>query len=376
MIQETVKAFISLFDPLRDTWLWPGLAEVGKFMGTHLISGMIPAFFIAGAIAIFLDKQRVTKLMGTDANPWVAYPVAALSGGILTVCSCGVIPIFTGIMQQGAGIGPAFTFLMASPAVNLIALSYTYTLLGSKYLFWRALLVFFSAIFIGLGMRALCSQPEPEEEPASVVIVEEEQETTDGQLLAFFILLILVMITATGVIDPLFNRFAQSTGLADLLIIRIIFILIEIAITAVAALKWFHKYELKLWLKKSWSLFVMIFPKVLGGIFLCGIIAVALPLTSLISYFDANDVQGNFLASILGSMMYFGTIVGVTIVTTLRDLGMNDGPAMTLLLSAPAVSLPSVMALVPIAGAKKSAVFLLLVVIFSALSGLIFGMTF
>ena len=120
-------------------WMWPGFAEAGKFIGEHLLSGMIPAFFIAGAIAIFIDKDRITKYMGAKANPFVSYPVAALSGGILTVCSCGVIPIFTSIMQQGAGVGPAFTYLMSAPAVNLIALSYTGTLLGqsNKINCWR-----------------------------------------------------------------------------------------------------------------------------------------------------------------------------------------------------------------------------------------------
>ncbi|GAB4276616.1 MAG: permease [Candidatus Rifleibacteriota bacterium] len=379
MLQNAYNYFIGLFDPLRNTFVWPGIVEVGKFLGTHLISGMIPAFFIAGAISIFLDKQRITKLMGANANPLISYPVAALSGGILTVCSCGVIPIFTGILQQGAGIGPAFTFLMASPAVNLIALTYTYSLLGTKYMFWRAGLVFFSSIFIGLGMRALCTQPEEHSQPATAVIIVEEDddnERSDTQLLIFFMLLILIMVTSTGVLDPVIARLASPFGYENLLVPRLITILIEISITAFFTRKWFHKYEIILWLKKSQSLFYMIFPKVLGGIFLCGIIAVALPLTRFISYFDANNVQGNLLASALGSMMYFGTIVGVTIVSTLKGFGMNDGPAMTLLLSAPAVSLPSILALVPIVGTRKAVVFLTLVIIFSALSGLIFGMTF
>jgi uncharacterized membrane protein YraQ (UPF0718 family) len=140
--------------------------------------------------------------------------------------------------------------------------------------------------------------------------------------------------------------------------------------------KWFYRSEVILWLKKSKDLFWLIFPKVLGGIFLCGIIAVAFPLTSFMAFFDSNSIEGNFVASVLGSLMYFGTIVGVTIVSTLKDFGMHPGPAMTLLLSAPAVSLPSVLALVPIVGAKKSAFFLILVIVFSAFSGLIFGATF
>lgn len=376
MLQTIVSAFIGIFEPFRDTWVWPGLVEAGKFLGTHLISGMLPAFFIAGAIAIFLDKQRITRLMGAQANPLIAYPVAAFSGGILTVCSCGVIPIFTGILQQGAGIGPAFTFLMASPAVNLIALSYTYTLLGSKFFIGRAVLVMLSAMAIGIGMKIFCGEAEKTEVPSGVVIVEEESDRTDAQLLIFFLILIAIMVTATGVIDPLLEKFSAASAEAGMLLPRLLLIALEVVLLVIVSLKWFYHSELILWLKKSYSLFILIFPKVLGGIFLAGLLAALFPLTSFMQFFDTNNFSGNFVASLLGALMYFGTIVGVTIVSTLKDFGMHPGPALTLLLSGPAVSLPSVMALVPIVGAKKAATFLALVVIFSALSGFIFGVTF
>lgn len=376
MLQNLINSLIGLFEPLRDTWVWPGLAEAGKFLGTHLISGMVPAFFIAGAIAIFLDKQRITRLMGTQANPWISYPVAAFSGGILTVCSCGVIPIFTGVLQQGAGVGPAFTFLMASPAVNLIALSYTYTLLGTKFMIGRGVLVMLSAIGIGIGMKIICGETPKVEEPSGIIIVEEESDRTDLQLLIFFLVLILIMVTATGVIDPLILAASNFAGLTGQLLPRLLVIGFEILLLVVVAKKWFHRDEIILWLKKSQSLFVLIFPKVLGGIFLCGLLAAFFPLTSFMKFFDTNDVMGNFVASVLGALMYFGTIVGVTIVSTLKDFGMHPGPALTLLLSGPAVSLPSIIALVPIVGAKKASVFLGLVILFSALSGFIFGATF
>jgi len=376
MLQYLTTSLIALFEPLRDTWIWPGLVEVGKFLGTHLISGMVPAFFIAGAIAVFLDKQRITRLMGAKANPLVAYPVAAFSGGILTVCSCGVIPIFTGIMQQGAGVGPAFTFLMASPAVNLIALSYTYTLLGTKFLVWRAVLVMISAMAIGFGVRLLCGENEQPVTASSVIMVEEDSGRTDGQLLIFFAMLVLIMVTATGTLDAALAAVVAKIGISGELLPRLLALLAEIAILTAISLRWFEKYEIKLWLRKSYDLFWLIFPKVVGGIFLCGLLAVAFPLVNFMKFFDSNDFGGNFVASVLGSMMYFGTIVGVTIVSTLKDFGMHAGPAMTLLLSGPAVSLPGIIALVPIAGPRKSATFLALVVVFSALSGYIFGMTF
>lgn len=371
-----VNAFINLFEPLRDTWVWPGLAEAGKFLGTHLISGMVPAFFIAGAIAIFLDKQRITKLMGANASPLIAYPVAAFSGGALTVCSCGVIPIFSGILQQGAGIGPAFTFLMASPAVNLIALSYTYTLLGTKFLIGRAVLVMLSAIGIGLGMRLIFGETPKAETASDIIIVEEDSDRSDLQLLTFFAILVLIMVTATGVTDPLILKIGAMANYDGILLPRVLTMLLQIILLAVICTRWFYRSEIVLWLKKSYSLFILIFPKVLGGIFLAGVLTALFPLTDYMKFFDTNGIEGNVLASILGSLMYFGTIVGVTIVSTLKDFGMHPGPALTLLLSGPAVSLPSVLALAPIVGTKKAAGFLGLVILFSALSGFIFGATF
>ena len=138
---------------------------------------------------------------------------------------------------------------------------------------------------------------------------------------------------------------------------------------------WFSKDEVILWLKKTWGLFVLIFPKVLFGIFLSGILTTVFPLSKFLALgsFEQNSFQGNFLASILGSLMYFGTIVGVNIVATLTHCGMHHGPALALLLSAPAVSLPSILALFPIIGKKWATVFLGLVIICSALSGWIFG---
>lgn len=386
-MQQLLNSILKILEPLTDTWLWPylvsfydfvwpGLAEVGNFIGSHLISGMMPSFFIAGAMAIFLDKERITKLMGVKANPLVAYPVAAISGGVLTVCSCGVLPIFAGILQQGAGIGPAFTFLMASPAVNLIALTYTYTLMGSKFMFGRAILVFFSAIGIGLGMKLLCKPADVKEFP-NIIVIEEDSDRTDMQIFSFFGMQVIIMITSTGVFDPIIKLLLSGLNKPEsLFVARFFFVVAEIGIVSVMAKKWFYKEEIILWLKKSYSLFMMIIPKVLAGIFVCGTIAKQVPLLDYMDWFDSNNFSGNFLSSLIGSLMYFGSIVGVTIVSTLNNMGMHSGPAMALLLSAPAVSLPSILALVPIAGTKRSFVFLTLVVFFSTLCGYIFGQTF
>lgn len=374
LFNSTIDWFHNLLTACWLGWTWAGFKSAGEFIGTHLISGMIPAFFIAGAIAIFMDKNRITKLMGNKANPFVAYPVAAVSGGILTVCSCGVIPIFTSILQQGAGVGPAFTFLMSSPAVNLIALSYTGTLLGKEFLVGRLIAVMFCSVAIGICMR-LCFPDKMAELPKSkYVMVEEKPTYTDLQLLIFFLLLVFVMLSTTGLLDSYFVMATSFIGITNEFYGRITTVIVELIIIAIYSKTIFDKYEIQLWLKKSYQLFIMIFPKVLGGIFVCGIIADLLPLTKFLSFFEKNTIQGNLVSSVLGALMYFGTIVGVTIVKTLYDFGMNAGPSLTLLLSGPAVSLPSILALVPIVGRKKAFTFLGFVILFSALSGFVFGL--
>lgn len=370
---------------LKASCLWPGIEEVGRFVGTHLISGMIPAFFIAGAIGVFLDKQRITKLMGPDAPTFVAYPLASFAGAILTVCSCGVIPIFTGILQQGAGIGPAFTFLFSAPAVNLIALMYTTTYMGAGFTIARIVSVFIVSIVIGMLMRLVFREPPPQP-VITVQMVEDENGRTDGQTLIFFLLLLLITLTSTGI----FDRYLKPDSIAvnspmltahmikslDFLLSKILLILFEISILALALWRWFHPDEVKQWLKKSWSLFVMIFPKVLLGIFISGLLAALVPLTRYMSLFSDNSLQANLLAGLIGSLMYFGTIVGVNIVATLVHFGMDTGPALTLILSGPAISLPSVLALQAIVGKMKAFTFLFFVIILTALSGYIYGLIY
>ena len=373
MFNSLINWFESFLSLCHLSWLWPGFSDAGKFIGEHLISGMIPAFFIAGAIAIFIDKDRITKYMGAKANPLISYPVAALSGGILTVCSCGVIPIFTSILQQGAGVGPAFTFLMSAPAVNLIALFYTGSLLGKSFLYGRTIAVFSIAILIGALMRFCFPDQIYEPKKSKYVMVEEEKNYTDTQLALFFILLILVMLTTTGLLDNYTLLVTKYIGVNTGFGSRIITVIFEIILIALWSWKIFDKYEIKLWVKKSYQLFIMIFPKVLAGIFVCGIISKNFPLTEYLNFFDSNTWSANFISSLIGSLMYFGTIVGVTIVQTLYNYGMNAGPSLTLLLAGPAVSLPSILALFPIVGKKKALVFLLFVMLFSAVSGFIFG---
>jgi len=164
--------------------------------------------------------------------------------------------------------------------------------------------------------------------------------------------------------------------LIDVLMIKALLIFSEIVVIGLMLWRWFYYDEVIQWLKKSYSLFLMIFPKVIVGIFLSGLLTAVFPLTKFMAYFDHNTLLSNLIVAFLGSMMYFGTIVGVNIVATMVQYGMHPGPALTLLLSGPAVSLPSIIALTPIVGAKKSITYCMFVIIITALSGWIFGMIY
>ncbi|MBF0548106.1 MAG: permease [Candidatus Riflebacteria bacterium] len=363
--------FAELITYLRNSWIWPGISEVGQFIGTHLISGMLPAFLIAGGIAVFLDKQRITRLMGAKASPFVSFPVAAFSGALLTVCSCGVVPIFSGILTRGAGIGPAFTFLFSAPAINLIALTYTFSLLGWKVAFGRVVSVLFCALVIGISMRYIFRHQE-EAIDVPVVMIEDDSDRTDLQTFVFFALMVLVMLTSTGFFDSITDKLFQNALSRPFP--KLILLLFESLIVISVLKKWFHPEEVRQWLEKSWSLFNMIFPKVLFGIFVSGLLAAVFPMSRFMSWFDNNTIVANLLISTIGAISYFGTIVGVNVTSTMIHFGMNMGPAMAFLLSGPSVSLPEIFALIPIMGRDKAIIYLLIVILTTSISGLVFGM--
>ncbi len=377
---------VPVIGPSAASVLGPGFEEVARFLGTHLISGMVPAFFIAGAISVFLDKQRITQLMGPKANPLVAYPVAAFTGGILTVCSCGVIPIFAGIMNQGAGIGPAFTFLLAAPAINMIALTYTYSLIGPRFMVGRAILVTVAAMTVGFAMKQLFRDPPPPPDgQAEIAFVEDEDARPSWPTILLFGMLVFVMLTSTGAFDEWLRPdgfAAHSAYLSsrdiraiDFLLAKGLILLTEALLIAGILGKWFSWKEAWQWVRKSADLFVSILPKILLGIFLSGILATLLPLSNprLMGLFEGNTPLANFWAAFIGALMYFGTIIGVNVVSTLMRFGMHTGPAMTLILAGPAVSLPSVLAIIPLVGRPKAFAFFGLVVIVSALCGWLYG---
>lgn len=357
-----------------------GSTALIDFLSTHLISAMVPAFFLAAAISTFFSKETIIMAIGKKSNPLTSYPLAAFAGAILTVCSCGVLPIFMSLLQSGAGLGPAITFLYASPAINLISIIYTWKIIPSM-LWARIIAVAICAIAIGWLMQKIFANMPDEFESEELKIKPSKRKAWQEGL--FFILLVLIMLTSTNLFSGITDNLIPASWFASRgedvaiktahLTGKLLAIFIEIILVLVALRMWFTWDDTRKWLKRTGRQARSIMPMVILGIFFSGFLGGTSALVSSFSVFAENSIFSNLAASFIGAMLYFGSIVGVNVVDLFMRWGMHHGPAMALLLAGPSISLPSVLALTPIMGKYKTAVFLGLVVIFTTIVGLLFG---
>jgi len=331
---------------------WNGLIE---YLSLHVITCLVPALFIAGAISVFVSQNAVLKYFGPRANKWVSYGVASVSGTILAVCSCTVLPLFGGIYKRGAGIGPAIAFLYSGPAINVLAIVYTARLLGYEIGIARIIGAVIFAIVIGLIMAAIFRKRDT---AADAALFEALAAPSDGKpvwkQLVFFAVLVGILITAA-------SKIWIALG-------------ILLACLGIIIWRWFNTEELKLWMKETWRFVKLIAPWLLVGVFIAGILKVLIPESVMTEYVGGNTLQGNFIASFLGMLMYFATLTEVPILSAFMQLGMGKGPALALLLAGPALSLPSILVLRSIMGWKKTLVYAGLVAVMAAFTGYMFGL--
>lgn len=344
------------------TWqsiLLDGWQALIDYVLQHTLTCLVPAFFIAGAIAAFVSKEAVMKYFGPHANKVISYGVASISGAILAVCSCTVLPLFGGIHRRGAGLGPAIAFLYSGPAINVLAIIYTARLLGFQIGLARAVFAVIFAIVIGLLMALIFRKEEQEKKANTAAFVADEGvRGIDFHRLVFLFNLVAILITATSKLAGLYKWPLVA---------------LEIAFIIYMSLAWFEKDEVKNWLAETWNLTKLITPVLLIGVFLAGVIKVVLPPTWIARLVGGNTLLGNFIASFSGALMYFATLTEVPIIKTFLSLGMGKGPALALLLAGPALSLPSMLAIQRMVGTKKMLTYVSLVVVFSSLVGFGFG---
>ncbi|MEW5826227.1 MAG: permease [Candidatus Bipolaricaulota bacterium] len=397
------------------------LLMLQEYAREHVLLCLIPALFIAGAIAVFISQGSVMKYLGGKARKLVAYGVASVSGAILAVCSCTVLPLFAGIYKRGAGLGPAIAFLYSGPAINILAIILTGRILGVKFGLARALGAILFSIAIGAAMQFLFRKEEREKEAAALAMPEPAPGRPLWQTATFVALMIGVLVFAnwgkpaaielltvdgeaieatyagetsdvirykpagaesevqaiekSRVTQRAYAPSLYATIYKNRFLIAGAFLA---ALLAVLAL-WFKRSEIREWGGSTWSYAKLILPYLFGGVLIAGLLLGRPGHTALIppewisAAVGGNSWLSNFVASLAGALMYFATLTELPIVQGLMGAGMGDGPALALLLAGPALSLPSMLVIRKVLGTKKTLAFVSLVVVAATLTGKLFG---
>ncbi len=392
------------------------LALTRWYAREHVLLCLVPAFFIAGAIASFVSQAAVMKYLGPKAPKVVAYGVASVSGAILAVCSCTVLPLFAGIHTMGAGLGPATAFLYSGPAINVLAVILTASVLGAKLGAARAIGAVLFALVIGGLMAVIFRRSEQEREAAAMAMPDPDDVRPLGQTAAFFAAQVAILVFAnwarpddpTGVWFAVWRAkwWLTSAGAIALGLIlvrwyglalwKVVAVGLPTAALALArpehpALAFtagviglglvtaWDQGELGRWFESSWGYAKLILPLLLGGVLVAGLLLGRPGHEGLIpSGWVEGAVGGNgfgatLFASVAGALMYFATLTEVPILQGLIGSGMGPGPALALLLAGPALSLPNMIVIASVIGWKKTSVYIGLVVVMATITGLIYG---
>lgn len=372
---------LAYFVPLSNQRVQSSIMEsflmLQEYAREHVLLCLVPAFFIAGAIANFISQNSVIKYFGAKANKILSYSVASVSGTILAVCSCTVLPLSAGIYKKGAGIGPATAFLYSGPAINVLAIILTARVLGMELGIARALGAVIFSIIIGLSMHLIFGKEEKKDDNTDFFISEDvKKERPLWKTAVYFAVMVAILVFANWSKDESIKIWQMIYQLKWIITAVLLICL------ALILVKWFKKDELKEWTISTWGFAKQIFPLLFAGVFIAGLLLgrpgheALIPNEWIANLVGGNSIQANLFASIAGALMYFATLTEVPILQGLIGSGMGKGPALALLLAGPALSLPSMLVIRSIIGTKKALVYIFLVVFFATISGLIYGTLF
>ncbi|OGV64905.1 MAG: permease [Lentisphaerae bacterium RIFOXYA12_FULL_48_11] len=415
---------VAYFIPLGNSKVSNAILEAFRLLQwyavNHTLACVVPAMFIAGAISTFLSQASVMRYLGPKSNRFMAYSVASVSGMVLAVCSCSVLPMFAGIYAMGAGLGPASAFLYSGPAINVMAIFLSARVLGTDIGITRAVGAIVFAFIIGLIMAVIFKRseqkrmeiamqnPEPPPSPRPLwktslyflclilfLVFSDWYNTNDVTITAKDGTVIEANIRystqdtidiqkyeADGKLSPDVLRFNRA-DLKDVKPVQNLTMTIHgmkwylagamgLALL-VMVWRWFSRDEVKEWMQATWDFGLMIVPLLFGGVFLTGFIGALMPEKYVAAFVGGNGLLSNFVASFAGMLWYFATLTEIPIVEMLMRLGMGKGPALALLLAGPALSLPSILVINKIIGWRKTFMFCLLAVGMSTLVGYVFG---
>jgi uncharacterized membrane protein YraQ (UPF0718 family) len=382
----------------------------------HVLLCLVPAFFIAGAVAVFVSQGAVMKYLGAGANKVLSYGVASVSGSVLAVCSCTVLPLFAGIWKRGAGLGPAIAFLYSGPAINVLAIILTARILGPEIGAARAIGAVIFSIVIGLFMHLAFRKEEEAKAASAMHMPEPEGERPLWQTSLLFAVMVGLLVSATwgkpaqtgGFWSAVFAvKWLLAGGFATLLgilmvkwmrvkLYKLIFAMVAVLIPALlipqhpliafsigliafVSLLTTTRGETESWFTASWDFAKQIMPLLLAGVLVAGLLLGRpgseglIPSTWISGVVGGNSLWANLFASVVGAFMYFATLTEVPILQGLIGSGMGKGPALALLLAGPALSLPNMLVIRSVLGTRKTVAFVSLVVVMATISGLIFG---
>ncbi len=389
----------------------------------HVILCLLPAFFIAGVISVFISQGAVIRYFGANARKWLSYTVASVSGTILAVCSCTILPLFSSIYKRGAGLGPAIAFLYSGPAINILAIILTARILGFEMGVARVIGAVLFAVVIGSVMALIYRKEENAKREQQVNFPSSPGKRPLWQTAFHFFTLVFILVFAnwgkpgeSTTQDIWYRLWADKWHITAVFGLMLSFSLVfilkmnwkyvagAVLVTAMAAyvftspviavvtgitalsiitLSDVKDRENREWTLSAWDFAKQILPLLMLGVMIAGFllgsthgttkIAGIIPDRWIIGLVGGNSVSANFFASVTGAFMYFATLTEVPILQGLMASGMGKGPALALLLAGPSLSLPNMLVIRGVMGTQKTVVYVLLVVVMATVSGLIYG---
>jgi uncharacterized membrane protein YraQ (UPF0718 family) len=420
--------FLKFTDPKIQNAIMEAFYMLQWYARYHTLACVVPAMFIAGGIATFLNKEAVLRHLGPKANKVEAYSVASVSGTVLAVCSCSVLPMFAGIYRVGAGLGPASAFLYSGPAINVMAIFLTARVLGFDLGIARVIGSISFAVVIGLIMAAIFRGDEEKRQVAVMQLPDPPPATRSLLQTAVFFAAMIAFLVFSDWASPSQTVIEKSDGTKMQVAVLIettemVRVQIEepvgdlkkgakvtipvseivgrekatpegyewaetvyrnrwyaafacLGATLLMVGSWFQREELGEWMGQTWTFAKSIIPLLFGGVFITGFVGAMIPEEYVASWVGGDSFQANLVASMIGAMWYFATLTEIPILEALLGLGMGRGPALALLLAGPALSLPSIAVIYSVLGFKKTFVFCALTIVMSAVVGMIFGWFF
>lgn len=339
-----------------------GIDTLVDYLTAHVLLCLIPAFFLSGAFNALIPSQTIFRYMGEGGGAikkGIAYIFASTSGLIIEVCSCTILPLFAGIWKKGAGFGPAITFLFAGPGITLLSTPLTAAVLGTEFAVIKLVLSIIMAIAIGIAMELNFRDiANPEERSGFITVETEKRHRKSYESILFFTALTLIMIAGTAPLD---------------LGVKLMLVGLFSILTGVLALKYYDRDEIDAWMHETYNFVKMIFPILLLGVFVSGVIKPLIPPELIANIAGRNTILANTIAALFGTVAYFPTLVEVPVAKMFMELGMHRGPLMSYLLVDPGVSLQTLLVVNTIVGSKKTFMYAVYMLGFGIIAGYLYG---